>query len=173
MDVFDLMRIFWAAAASAAAAAAVVLTFRARGLFSWHRSLKAELDELEHRTADSNDEGAEAAGLVAGRCRAILDERSPDFVQLQDLPQYIRSIAACFYPQTDRPELQVTIGACIRGLNRSLDRFDRILNRPGFGRIRRLNLRQIRNLRGWYRQTAQSPRCGWPTFPIASAPSCW
>lgn len=161
MEIFGLVKIAWAAVALTAAAAAVYMVVRAHGLFSWRRSLRAELDDLARRTVDFGKDAEPGVDLVVDRCRAILDSSSPDFGQLQDMPQYVRSIAACFHPQAERPELQATIGACIEGLNRSLDRFDRILHRTGFGRIRRMNLRQIYNLRDWYRQAAQSPLYRW------------
>jgi len=161
MDVFGLMKVFWAAAALAVAAAAVYLTLRARGLLSWRRSLRAELDDLTQRARNAEGDAAAALKQVTERCRAILDSTSPDFGQVQDLPQFVRGIAACFYPEAERPELQATLGACIEGVNRSLERFDRILTRTGFGRIRRMNLRQISGLRNWYRQAAQSPLYLW------------
>lgn len=161
MEVFEWMRIVWAAVAIAAALAAVYLALRARGIFSWRRALRAELDDLADRAADSDNVAAVAVDQVVQRCRSILESNSPDFGQLQDIPQYVRSIAACFHPEAERPELQVTIGACLTGLNHSLERFDRILSRTGFTRIRRMNLRQVRNLRAWYRQAAQSPLYRW------------
>lgn len=161
MEIFDLMKILWAVVALTAAAAAMVLAIRARGLFSWRRSLKAELNELAGRASDSGDPAAVAADKIVQHCRAILESTSPDFGQLRDLPRYVGGIAGCFHPRAEHPELQATIGACLGGLNRSLDRFDLILHRTGFGRIRRMNLRQVRNLRAWYRQAAQSPLYRW------------
>jgi hypothetical protein len=99
--------------------------------------------------------------IVATRCRTILQDISPEVTDLRDLPSYIQSIAACYYPAADRPELQATVGAYLKSLSASLDRLDHILNRPGFKKIRTLNIRQIRATRQWYLRLTNSPLFRW------------
>lgn len=155
------LKIFWAILASAIALAVLVWSARARGLFSWRKRLTAELTSIEQAAQDPG--GPQSCGLqiVATRCRAILQDSSPEVADLQDLPSYFRAIAACYHPTSDNPELQVTVGAVLKSVSASLDRLDHILNRPGLKRIRALNVGQVRATRKWYLRLAGSLPFKW------------
>lgn len=161
MDGWVVLKIFWATLASAIALALVVWSVRARGLFSWRKRLTAELAAMEQASRDTKGPQSCGMQIVAARCRTILQDISPEVADVRALPVYIQSIAACYHPAADRPELQATVGAFLKSFSASLDRLDHILKRPGFKRIRKLNIRQIRATREWYRRLTKSPLFRW------------
>jgi hypothetical protein len=133
-----------------AAATTLLVIFRSRGIFNWRKSLSAELDALRESADGADPDYQKAVAVVEDRCRSILHSVSPESVEFRNLPQYVQSIAACFHPRAQRPELQVTVAAFIHGLEKSLDRFDRILSRSAFRRLRRMRIRHIHQSLQWY-----------------------
>lgn len=161
MDGWVVLKFFWAALASATALAVLVWSVRARGLLSWRKRLTAELAAIEKATRHTKGPQSCGMQIVAARCRSILQDISPEVADLRNLPPFIQSIAACYHPAADRPELQATVGAFLKSFSASLDRLDHILNRPGFKKIRALNIRQIRATRQWYTRLAKAPLFRW------------
>ncbi len=157
MEWWSILKIFWSAVALGAAVITIILLFRARGVLSWKRSLRAELSALERMRPVVGEPGKKGIDIIQTRCRKILNALSPELAELKNLPGYIQSIAACYYPGTERPELQVTIRAFLQSLDKSLNRLDRILKRPGFKRLRSLSIHRITSARQFYLKLGASP----------------
>jgi hypothetical protein len=121
----------------------------------------AELNAIEQTALQTTGPQSCSLQVITRRCRSILEDISPEVAELKYLPTYIQSIAACYHPANDHPELQATVGAMINSFAASLDRLDYILRRPGFKKIRMLNVSQIRNTRKWYRRFAESTAIRW------------
>lgn len=156
MAWWPVIKIFWALLALTIAATAMILFVRARGVLTWKKSLKAELSALEQMRATISDAGRQALDIIQTRCSDIINSQSPEMTVLGDLPEYIQSIAACFHPRSSRPELQITVGAFLQSLEKSLARFDGILQRPGFRRLRGANIRSIKATRQKYLRLTNS-----------------
>jgi hypothetical protein len=152
MDWWSLAKICWAGVAMAACAGALLVLTRARGTLNWKKSLSAELKALREGAAEADPSHQQAVGVIDDHCRSILHSTSPEIAEFQALPRYLQSIAACFHPGVQRPELQVSIAAFIHGLEKSLGRFDRILRRPALARVRRARIRHINQALQWYRK---------------------
>jgi len=150
MDGCTILRIVWAIAALAGTLMAVLILSRAKGALSWHRSLKSDIDALDQQMAGADLPTVKALGIVQERCRSILTSYSANIGDLRYLKEYIHSIAVCFHPVAQRPELQVGVGAFLHSLEKSLQRFDSILQRRGFSRLRALNIRHIKRAWRWY-----------------------
>ena len=146
----------WAGVALTGALLAVLILIRARGALSWHRSLKSDIDALDRLAAEADLPARKALGIIQTRCRAILTSYSASVGELRHLAEYIHQIAVCFHPVAERPELQVGVGAFLHSLEKSLQRFDSILERRGFNRLRSLNIRHIKSARQWYARISSS-----------------
>lgn len=150
MDWWVFLKIFWTALAVLILAVTPIILWRIRGILTWKRSLKDELAALQRTAEQASSSRLAAVQIIERRCTEVLRSFSPEFSELGDLPEYLRSIAACYHPDSDRPELQVTIGPFLQSIEKSLDRFDRILQRPGFKKIRSVRIHNIRRARQWY-----------------------
>jgi hypothetical protein len=152
MDWWSVAKIFWAVIAMGAAATTLLILLRARGTLNWRKSLTAELKALAESAVAADPSYQKAVAVVEDRCRRILNSVSPEFGEVQALPQYIQAIAACFHPQVQRPELQVTVAAFIHSLEKSLERFDCILARPALRKLRAIRIRHIKQALQWYQR---------------------
>ena len=161
MDSWEVLKIIWVSLAISATVFVMIWSARARGLFTWRKRIMAELNALEENALQTEGPQSCSLQVVARRCRSILEDISPEVTELQYLPAYIQSIAGCYHPADEHPELQATVGALINSLAASLDRLDYILHRPGFKKIRTLNVSQIKTTRLWYRRLAASPALRW------------
>jgi hypothetical protein len=161
MEWWSTIKIFWTIAALVTAAAAIVFWIRARGVLSWRRSLKAEIASLEDLRLDVSETGRQAINIIQARCRAILNDISPEIVEVRNLPDYIQSIAACYFPDADRPELQITVRAFLDSLQKSLFRLDMILGRTGFKKLRTLSINRIVITHGVFLKISDSPFYRW------------
>jgi hypothetical protein len=160
MDWWSIVKFAWALAALLAAAAMLAVATRARGVLSWSRSLQDEIDRLDDEADETAAGRRKANAVVTARCRRYLDALSPEITDLKAVGAYVQSIAACFHPEVEHPELQVTVGALIDSLQKSLHRFDTILKRPGFRRLRTIDIGTIRSTYKWYLRLAHSPLFG-------------
>ncbi|VFQ43763.1 hypothetical protein [Desulfoluna butyratoxydans] len=144
----------WVALVPVAALALV----RALRIIGWALSLSREVRALEARAKIAPDHEAAALGVVVSRCRTTLRSFSPDLPDFEDLHGYLTEVAAAFHPEAPRPELRVSVGHLIRTLNRSLDRFDAVLERPGLARLRRVRIATVKtSTRRLKRVTGFSP----------------
>ena len=161
MDWLLVLKIVWAALSLAALLSVLVVLWRARGILSWKRSLEREMGELAGAGDESDPAAREAAGIVVGRCGEVFGVYSPELGELRDMPDFIRSIAACFHPGVERPELRVTAGAFLRSLEKSLGRLDRLLGMRGFRMLRSITIRNVKSSHEWYARVSRWRLLGW------------
>ena len=131
-------------------AASIIALWRLRGIFNWRRSLSNELKELNKETEAAGQGKRQALKVVQERCHRIWHAPSPELKELADISLYVHSIATCYYPGKERPELRISIGRFLQSANDSVDRLELILRRPGFQRLRGIRIRHIRNSYEWY-----------------------
>ncbi len=150
MTGWFVLKILWVCMTLFILCVMLIIFTRARGVFSWRRALKAELDHIKTSSETISGPALEAHEIIEKKCNIILSSNTPEMGDLKYVYEYIQSIASCFYPQSDRPELQVSVGALLGSVDKSLERFDRILKRPVFKRLSRVNIRQVNHAREWY-----------------------
>ena len=120
-----------------------------------------ELKELKSFAEQNGLQIKKGVKIIEDTCGEVFQSFSPDIEELRELPLYIRSIASCFHPNSDCPELQIGIGSFLQSLEKSLNQFDLILGRPGFKRLKSINIRKIRNIRRWYLRLSGSVLYRW------------
>jgi hypothetical protein len=161
MDGWFYLKLFWASLTLITLIFVGIALVKARGVFFWRQSLNKELNELRQRAGQATAPTKLAIQLVENRCREVLSSFSPEIGEMVNLPQFIQSIAACYHPTSEHPELQVSIGSFLQSIEMSLGRFDHILNRPGFRRLRRVSIGNIKNARHWYVRISSSRFFSW------------
>lgn len=139
-----------------------LLIWKFRGIFHWRRSLKKELRQLEKEREKASPQRVQALGLIISESQKILGSPNLDLGEyLKGVPLYFRSLARCYHPESEKPELEISLGRILRCLEESTDRMDAILNRPGFRKIRRLKIRHILRSREWYLSLMQNRFVAW------------
>ena len=161
MDGWYYLKLFWASLTLITLILVGITLVKTRGVLFWRQSLNKELDELRQRSGRSAGPTKLAIQLVENRCREVLSSSSPEIGEMINLPQFIQRIAACYHPASEHPELRVSIGSLVQGVEMSLGRFDHILNRPGFRRLRRINIGNIKNAHHWYARISSSRFFSW------------
>jgi hypothetical protein len=137
------------------ASASILIVWRLRGILHWKRSLSDELRVLNEEADEAGECKSQALKVVRERCQRVWRAASPELRELTDLSAYVRSIAACYHPGLERPELRITIGRFLKSAHDSLDRLELILRRPGFQRLRGVRIRHIRQSYEWYDRVSQ------------------
>jgi len=161
MNWWYYLKIIWTGIAFILLCTTALILWRVRGILSWKQSLKAELKELAKAAEAAPSPRKEAILLVENRCTAIFRSASPELIEIKGIADFVVSVATCFHPQSERPELQVTVGRFLRTLEKSLERFDCILKRPGFKRLNAVSIRNIRAAHRRYVQISSSPAYQW------------
>jgi len=128
----------------------IIVMWRLRGIISWKRSLRNELKDLKYMAETAGETRQKALRVVLERCQITWRATSPELGELTNLSDYIRSIAICYHPGAEHPELRITIGCFLRSAREFVNRLGRILARPGFGRFKRVRIRHIRQSYEWY-----------------------
>ncbi|MEA3360799.1 MAG: hypothetical protein U9R17_15525 [Thermodesulfobacteriota bacterium] len=135
--------------------ASIIVVWRLRGILNWKRSLSKELKDLNKEAEAAGERKKQALKLVRERCDGIWHSTSPELKELADISVYIHSIAACYYPGLENPELRITISRFLKSAHDSVDRLELILRRPGFQRLRGVRIRHIRRSYEWYDRVSQ------------------
>ncbi len=161
MEWLDFFKTLWAILTFIILTVALVAAWRVRGIFSWQKSLKAELAALKIAAGQDRGPIKSGAQIIEDTCTNVFQSLSPEIGELRDLPIYIKSIAACFHPDSDCPELQISVNAFLMSLEKSLTQFDRILKRPGFRRLKTVNLHKIGQLHQRYRRLSEFSLFRW------------
>ena len=149
MELGLAVLILWCALGLASAGFILVLAWHARGGFRWRRAIRKEMDQLRSEAKIAAPARKRAIEVILARCDDVLCSLAPEVGDIEELRTYLRTVAACFFPDARQPELQVSLGSLVRGLKASLFRFDQILQRPGLGRIKNLKIKQIHSLYKW------------------------
>lgn len=161
MDNWADLKTVWAILSLAGVAVLMLIVWRLRGIFSWQRSLRKELALLQSESRGSEPPRQQGIAIIANQCRTVLSAVAPDVGQLADLQLFIRSIAACYYPDAARPEFQVSIGRLLRSIEHSAQRFNLILKRRGFRRLERVSIGNVKRAYRRYRRLTASPWWTW------------
>jgi len=133
-------------------AASLVMLWRIRGILNWKRSLRQEFKHFNAAAEQTPAARRQAMAVVTESCERIWQTTTPEFGKLMDLWGYIRSIAACFHPQSEEPELCITVARSLRVLREVGDRLELILRRSGFKRLQAVRIRHVRRAVEWYQQ---------------------
>jgi len=136
-------------------AASILVVWRLRGILNWKRSLSDELKGLDKEAEAAGERKEQALKVVRERCQRVWHASSPELKELADVSVYVHSIATCYYPGLERPELRITIGRFLKSAHDSVDRLELILRRPGFQRLRGVRIRHIRHTYEWYDRVSQ------------------
>ena len=161
MDWWLLIKLFWGGIGLCLACLLLIAVWRAQGIIAWNRSLQKELKSLGKEMETVSLNRRNGIQVIQDRCDEILYSLSPSLGDLDELRDYVRAIAACFFPDAQRPELQVSLGYLIQCMNDSLVRFDRILQRPALNRLKSINIKTIRKLYRWSSGVMQHPSVKW------------
>ncbi|MGD2270860.1 MAG: hypothetical protein PVI06_10720 [Desulfobacterales bacterium] len=161
MEGWFYLKLLWASATLITLILVIFVLIKSRGIFLWRRALHTELFELRQRACQAEIPTKLAIQLVENRCREVLSAFSPDIRELGTLPRFIHNIAACYHPKSEQPAMRVTTGAFLQGIDKTLDRFDAIINRTGFKRLRSVSIRNIKNAHRWYNRISTSPFFSW------------
>jgi len=137
------------------AVAIIIVIWRVQGIFSWKRSLRNELKGLNSEAETAGKTRQQAIKVVQERCQRAWRTTSPELRELADLSAYIRSIAICYHPGVEKPELRITTGRFLKLARESVHRLELILRRSGFQRLRRVRIRHIRQSYEWYERVNQ------------------
>ena len=135
--------------------ASIIVVWRLRGILNWKRSLSKELKDLNKEAEAAGERKKQALKIVRERCYEVWHSTSPEMKELADISVYVHSIATCYYPGLEKPELRITIGRFLKSAHDSVDRLELILRRPGFQRLRGVRIRHIRRSYEWYDRVSQ------------------
>jgi hypothetical protein len=151
LDGLKSLRWVWAGMGLSLALITATVIRRVRGLLIWTRSQGRELAELRRLQQQTGKARSMAVSVVLDRCDAVYKNASPNLGELKALPSFWRSVAACYYPDQNQPELCLSIGRLLVSAQQVAHRLDALLRRPGFERIGRMRLRQLQRTYQWYR----------------------
>ncbi len=91
-----------------------------------------------------------ALAIIENKCNTLFKTSKTGINDFSNLAEYIISIAKCFHPEAERPELKASLGHILYCLEKSFERFDQILLRPGFSNLASVNIKTIKDLRNLY-----------------------
>ncbi len=158
---WENLRLVWAGLGLCLALVMGVVVWRVRGLLNWKRSQRKELAELRQCRDEAENARNQALDEVIAACEAIWRMASPDLGKVTELPDYWRRIAACYYPEEPQPELCLSIGQLLTAAQQLAQGLEELLQRPGFERLGRLRVRQMRRTYDWYLRFSAHPAVAW------------
>ena len=162
MDWWLAIKIIWGGLGLGIIILIFIVVWRAKGVISWNLAIHRELKALADQAKNAAPDRQKAIHLIVDTCQVFSRSFSPQQgVNVERLRDFIRSIAACFNPEAERPELQISLGHLIKSLDASLYRFDRIIHQPGLKRINTINIRTIHNLYRWSDDLVRHPWVKW------------
>ena len=154
-------RFVWAGLGLCLALVTGVVVWRARGLLDWKRSQRRQMTELRRIRDEAENARRQALDEVIASSEAIWRTASPDLTKIAELPGYWRRIAACYHPQEPRPEECLSIGQLLTAGQAMAAGLEQLLGRPGFDRLGRLRVRQLRRTYDWYARLQAHPAVSW------------
>jgi hypothetical protein len=148
--VWQILKAVLAFGAMLLAVATTIAIWRLQGILNWKRSLRNELNDLNNKAELANEIQQQAIKVVLDRCQRIWRATSLEIREILEISSYIRSIASCYHPDVEKPELCMSIGHCLNSAQEVTQRLELILRRPGFQRLQRVRIRHIRQYYEWY-----------------------
>lgn len=161
IDGIEGFRAVWAFFGVILALTTAIIIWRIRGLFSWQRSQRRELAALRRQQKATDGIVEKAYSEILCSCEAIWRSPSPDLDHLKSLPAFWRRIAACYYPDEPQPELCLSVGQLLAVAQQLADGLNTLLQRPGFNRLGRLRVGQVRRTFRWYQRLTVQPVVAW------------
>jgi hypothetical protein len=167
MDTYSIvswwenLRVIWAGLGLSLAILMVLVVWRVRGLLLWKRSQRQELAQLRQLRETAQEDRVEALDEIITSCEAIMRSTSLELGHFNALPGYWRRIAACYFPEESQPELCLSIGRLLATAQQLADRAQALVQRPGFDRLGRLRIRQLRRTCQWYQTVTGQPVVAW------------
>lgn len=147
---WKVIKVVFGLGALGIAAGSIFAVWRLRGILNWQRSLRNEMKIVMNEAETAQESRKQALKLIFQACQQVKESTSADIKEMTKLSGYVRSIAACYHPDSERPEQQIRIGRLLHSARQSIDRLDRILYRPGFKKLQRVRIRHIRQALEWY-----------------------
>jgi len=132
------------------AIASIITIWRLRGILNWKRSLGNEINDLNSEAEQASEIQQQAFKVVLDRCQSVWQASSIEIREILEISSYIRSIAGCYYPGVEKPELCISVGRFLNSTQEAIYRLELILRRPGFQRLKRVRIRHIRQSYEWY-----------------------
>ena len=136
-------------------AVGVFALWRVRGILHWKGSLRDEFKGLQKAAGEAHGVRRRALEVVIENCARIWRATSLDPGEVLHISPYIRSIAACYHPEAEKPELRVSTGSFLHAARALADRLELILQRPGFEQLQKVRIRHIRLSYAWYQRVSQ------------------
>ena len=150
MDWWTVIKIAWGGIGFVLLGLILVLFWRGRNVIAWNRAIRRELRNLAREAEGASPAREQAIRIIIRMCRDISHSFSPQkTADTKKLHDFIRSIAACYFPQAERPELQISLGQFLESLDASLSRFDQIIHRPGLKRLHAISIKTLHGLYRW------------------------
>lgn len=138
-----------------------IMLWRVRGILNWKRSLRQEVAGLYRAKYAADGPRKEALNRVIETCESIWRNSSPDLNQIRELPDYVRKVAAAFFPDAPRPELCLSIGRLLSAAHGLTDHIALLLQRPAFRHLGHLKIRQMHQMFTWYQKLNSNPVFAW------------
>ncbi|MBW2593630.1 MAG: hypothetical protein JRE58_11665 [Deltaproteobacteria bacterium] len=159
--VLENIRLLYALAGLCLTVGLGIMLWRVRGILNWKRSLRQELAGLYRAKSAAEGPREEALARVIETCEAIWRSSSPDLNQIRELPDYVRNVATAFFPDEPRPEICLSIGRLLSAAQGLTDHIALLLQRPAFGRLGHLRIRQVHQMFTWYQGLNSNPVFAW------------
>lgn len=161
MDWLPYIKMSWALISIIMLISSLIIWWKLRGVFNWKRSLRKEIRALNKSCEQYASPRRDATQIIIHKYEEISRSFSPELSDLNNLRQYIVSIAACYHPESGRPEYEITLGSILRCCENSLARLDRIIARPGFKRLQKVTIRNVRQAFQLYRRLSENRLVRW------------
>lgn len=133
------------------------LTWRLRGVFHWRRSIDREIEAIRQMAVGRDDAFRAAVDIVYQRCNRLWKAASIDLSRELDILPFIQSIAACFHPDAEHPELSVEIGSLFQVAENLSRHLQEILSRPILSRLGQVRIRHLHQTIDRYRTLRDNP----------------
>jgi hypothetical protein len=130
----------------------LIFIWRLRGIINWQLSLRNEMKDISNEIDTAGETRKQALQIVLDHCQRSWRATFPELRELAGLSSYLRSIAFCYHPRAEKPELKITIGRFLSCSRELVRRLELILHRSGFKKLKRVRIRHIRKSFEWYDQ---------------------
>lgn len=127
-----------------------VFILHIKEVVKWRWTLSKELKKLKLEQQLFKAPKKNAIAIIEKKCDALFNTSKTGLTDFSNLPEYVISIAKCFHAESDRPELKASLGHILYCFEKSFERFDEILLRPGFSDLSSVNIKTIKKLRELY-----------------------
>jgi len=145
-DVILIIQSIMAILALLFAIGLIIVLCRFRGLMQWRKSLTKELKVLKKEAKSLEPPEKDAYKIVFETCESIQRSFLAEITEFNHLPDYICRIAACYHPDTDKPEQFISIGNCLYIVQEIAFRIDQLLKLRGLDKFRSLRIRHINDI---------------------------